>query len=71
MNDLALPEQQKALLDELTSLSEQQSKALGLAVFVGMSPEEHAKYDERAKRIHEICLLIKDSKAIASARNNR
>ena len=68
MTDHSLPEQQKALLDELTSLSEQQSKALGLAVFVGMSPEERATYDERAKRIHDICLLIKDSEAIAMAR---
>ena len=67
MNDPGLPEQQKILLDELAFLSEQQSKALALAVFVGMSPEEQAEFEERAKRIHEVCLLIKDCKAIAMA----
>jgi hypothetical protein len=69
MNDPALLEHQKALLGELKSLSAQQSKALELAVFVRISPEEQAEYNERAKRIHEICLLIKDSKAIALAGN--
>ena len=46
--------------DELDTLSNQQSDALKLAVYVGMSPEESAKYKERAKRITKLSGLVKN-----------
>ena len=51
-------ENEKALLDELTRLSKQQSEALQTAVYMRMEPVMAAQYDLRAKRIGEICKLL-------------
>ena len=60
-NSLKL-EREKALLDELASLSKQQSEALQTAVYMRMEPKMAAQYDIRAKRIGELCKLIGDYK---------
>jgi hypothetical protein len=55
---------QKALLDELAQLTEEQSDALNLAMYVGMSLEAGHMYDERAQRINQLSDLV-----IANLRN--
>ena len=39
------------LKEEIDKLTEQQSEALNLAIYVGMTPDEAAEYDERRGRI--------------------
>jgi hypothetical protein len=58
------PAKQKALLDELAQLTEEQSDALNLAMYVGMSLEEGHMYDERVQRINQLSDLV-----IANLRN--
>lgn len=36
---------------EIDSLTEQQSKALEMAIYLGMAPEEAREYDQRRKKI--------------------
>ena len=62
MNSPEALEREKALHDELTSLSKQQSEALQTAVYMRMEPKIAAAYDMRAKRIAELCKLLGDYK---------
>lgn len=62
MNSPEAVEREKALHDELTSLSKQQSEALQTAVYMRMDPQMAAAYDMRAKRISELCKLLGDYK---------
>jgi hypothetical protein len=44
----------QSLTEELERLKNEQAKAMGLAVYVGMSKQELKLYDERQKRIYEL-----------------
>ena len=56
-------EQEKTLTDELADLSKQQSEALQTAIYLTMPKGEAKSYDERAKRIGEICSLLSNIRA--------
>ncbi len=49
---------EKALLDEVSILSAQQSAALQKAIFLPFTREEAAEYDARAEQIGEIGKLL-------------
>jgi hypothetical protein len=55
-------DQQKALLEELACLCRKQSDAFQTAIYIPMSKQESIEYEERAKRINELCELVKDFK---------
>jgi hypothetical protein len=48
----------KALAEELSELSKQQSEALQTAAYMRMSKDEAEKFDQRRARIGEICGLL-------------
>jgi hypothetical protein len=48
-------EEAKKLAEELSALSRRQSEALQIAAYMKMSKEEAEHYDERARRIGQIC----------------
>jgi len=58
MTSPVILERNKALLDELTVLSKQQSDALQISAYSGMPPAIAKEYDDRAKRIAEIRKLL-------------
>jgi hypothetical protein len=62
MNSPDSAAQQKASLDELASLSRQQSRALQDSVFIQMTREQMDEYDLQGKRISELCGLVRDFK---------
>jgi len=51
-------QQAERLAKELSELSHEQSEAFQEAAFIKMSPEEAAAFDERRKRISEVCTLL-------------
>ena len=53
----------KQLTAELMNLYRQQMSALEDAVFTGMTDEQWRAFDERRKRISELCKKLGESKA--------
>ena len=51
-------EEAKHLADELSALSKQQSHSLQAATFILMTRSDADAYDQRARRIHEICAML-------------
>lgn len=60
-DDLSVEQMQK-LSNELTKLSQQQSRALQATAYIKMSPEEALEYDQRRLRIAEILTLLEKFK---------
>lgn len=58
MPDRVVSDEEKALTDEMATLAKAQSEALQTAVYMRMPKDVAQKYDERAKRIGEICSLL-------------
>lgn len=52
------PEQTKDLVDELNVLCDEQTTALGDAVYFQMSPEAASECDKRRARITQIRILL-------------
>ena len=53
-------ERKKALNDEMAVLSNQQSEALRVAIFLPFTREQAMEYDTRQERIGEICKLLSE-----------
>jgi hypothetical protein len=53
-----LNENAQNLAEELSKLSKQQAEAIQDATYITMSREDSAAYEERRKRIVEICTLL-------------